>query len=163
MDILKIFGRQKITKKYALAILYPNKIVIDTLDKVKAGFNTVSANPTILNTDSENQLLGRTVREHLELTKHNLNNPSQAELKVEQENFLKAYGFKTLKSYHANAKYLSITEQDQEIIIEPTKNGGSTGKERGFSYGLGKSISIEKNIKDEELGKLIKETWQKCI
>lgn len=163
MELLKIFGRHKITKKYALAILYPDKIIIDTLDKVKAGFNIVSTNPTILATDSENQILGRTVREHLDSSKYDLKNPSQADFKILQENFLKSYGFKTLKKYHENAKYLSITEQGAEIILEPTKNGGSIGKEKGFSQIMEKSISISKNINDDELGKLIRKEWQNCI
>jgi len=163
MELLKIFGRHKITKKYSLAILYPDKIVIDTLHKVKAGFNIVSASPTILTIDSENQILGRTVREHLDSTKYDLKNPSQADFKILQENFLKSYGFKTLKKYHESAKYLSISEQNEEIILEPTKNGGATGNDKGFSSILEKKISISKNINDEELGKLIKETLQECI
>lgn len=161
--LLKIFGQQQIAKKYALVILYPDKIIIDTLDMVKAGFTIMAANPTILATDVTNQTLGKTVRIHLNSTKYGLKNPSQTEFKTLQQSFLKSYGFTTLKKFHENAKYLSITEQEAEITLEPTKNGGPTGKGKGFSEIPEKSITIAKSMNDAYLGELIKTELHECI
>lgn len=73
MGIFNIFIRQNkpIQKDSVLsagATLYPEKILIETIDTVKEGFGISSTNITLLPINVEAEALGAVVRHHLKLT-----------------------------------------------------------------------------------------------
>lgn len=122
---MSIFNIFKLKKKkpanykalQASATLYPDKILVETTDKVKEGFGISSANVTILPIDTDSAVIGSTVRHHLSLTRTGL--PIPKDYIQHYREFLKKAGFKTGKEHHRNALYLSISLRNHEIKIMP--------------------------------------------
>ena len=165
MSILNFFNRKKdITKKdlvlQANATLYPDKIIIETVDRVKEGFGISSTIISILPIHTDNETLGSKVRYHLSQTKIGLAIPKdyQQHYKV----FLHKVGFKNGKEHHKDASQLMISQRQNHITISPTRNGGYNGKDRGFLGMKDADIIVDRNIDDVMLADKIKEGWTKC-
>lgn len=165
MNIFKLFKKQIETKKedfvlQANATLYPDKILIETVDRVKEGFGISSTNISILPVNADNDTLASVLRHHLSLTKMGLTKPKDYE-KCYQD-YLDKAGFKNGKEHHLNALLLSIYQRDDKIAISPTKNGGHSGKERGFLAIKNADIIVQSSISNADLSDKIKEGWSKC-
>jgi hypothetical protein len=61
-----------------------------------------------------------------------------------------------------NAKLISIMEFDNEFMLMPTENKGSSGYKSGYHNLLKEEIVCHKSIKNKELGKLMRECWNRC-
>ena len=165
MNILSIIKRQKNghpkeTILQASATLYPDKILVETIDRVKEGFGISSTNIAILPVDTDLETLGSTIRHYLSLTKAGLSIPK--DYKKHYQDFLDKAGFKNGKEHHKNALHLTISQRKNQIIINPTKNAGYTGKDRGFLGIKGTDIVVNADIDNLALGEKIKEGWTKC-
>jgi hypothetical protein len=114
----------------ASATLYCDQILIATHDKTIVGYSITTTKITKLPADASTSIIGQTVRKHLSLSTTDV--PAPFDFKTMYQDFLNAAGFKNAKSHYKGARYLSIHQTDQEIVITPTRNGGATGKERGF-------------------------------
>jgi hypothetical protein len=155
MSIFSIFGRNKHLKNKmefleANATLYPDKILIETTDRVKEGFGISSMKLTILPVNTDNQNLGSTLRYHLNLSRSDLKIPK--DYKEHYKNFLVRAGFKNGKEHHRNALNLAISQKQNLITISPSKNGGYTGKERGFHGIKDTDIIVGSDIDNFTLG-----------
>jgi hypothetical protein len=165
MSIISIFRRRKGTQPREIilqagATLYPDIILIETIDRVKEGFGISSTKITTLSVDTDLETLGAIIREHLSLTKSGLTIPQ--DYKQHYKDFLSKAGFKNGKEHHKNALYLSILSRQNQIIIGPTKNGGYTGKDSGF-FGIKDSdIVMDANIDNSTLAGKIRYGWTKC-
>jgi hypothetical protein len=144
----------------ASVTLYPDKILIVTIDRVIAGFGILSTNLSILPIDVDLATLGSTIQQHLHLTKGDLSIPD--DYKKHYKDFLAKAGFKNGKEHHANALQLGIFQRHNQITINPTKNGGYTGKDRGFVDLKDSDIIVNADIVNSVLGEKIKEGWTKC-
>lgn len=165
MNIFNIFSRKKNTTQeesvlQANATLYPNKILIATIDRVKEGFGISSTNISILSVDIDNLTLGSTIRQHLNSTRNSLTIPK--DYKKHYQDFLDKVGFKNGKEHHKNAFHLIISQRQNKITISPTKNGGFTGKDRGFIGIKDSDIIVTTDIDNSLLAGKIKEGWSKC-
>ena len=165
MRIFNIFKRQKHTQPkevffQASATLYPDKIVIETIDRVKEGFGISSMNISSLPVDTDINTLGSTIRLHLNLTKTGL--PIPKDYKQHYKDFLDKAGFKNGKEHHENALLLNISQRRNKIFISPTKNGGYSGKHRGFLGIKDSDIVIDSNVDNSTLADKIKYGWTKC-
>lgn len=165
MSIFNIFKHKKDTQQrdnvlQASATLYPNKIIIETIDRVKEGFGISSTNISTLPVDTDNDTLGSTIRHHLNSTRTGLTIPK--DYKKHYQDFLDKAGFKNGKEHHKNALYLTISQRQNQIIINPTKNGGYTGKDRGFLGIKDSDINVAVDIDNSTLADKIKEGWSKC-
>jgi hypothetical protein len=159
MGLLSIFKtRQK--RKGAGATLYPDKIVLETIDRIKDSYEVITANVTVLNANVDNEILGKTLRHHLDQSRDNLGMNDTTE---SYKDYLKAAGFKTRKDHYKNALHLMIGQKDGKIILEPTINGGPTGKDRGFANTTDKPIAVDENATNKELGDMIRLSWIKCM
>ena len=163
MDILKFFKRKgnRPTTLQANATLYPDKILIYTIDSVKEGFGISSLNISILPVDIDHGILGQKIRHHLSLTRTGRRIPK--DYNQAKNEFLNRAGFKNGKEYHKDALHLMISQQENEITISPTKNGGYTGKDRGFLVMKDvESTKLSDNVDDLTLGTNIRDCWSKC-
>jgi hypothetical protein len=79
----------------ANAILYPDKIVVETMDTVKEGFSITSSKISILPFDIDTSKLGSTIRHHLNLTEINMTIPK--DYKQHYSDYLKQLGLKMVK------------------------------------------------------------------
>ena len=165
MSIFNIFKREKNTQQndtvlQASATLYPDKILIETIDRVKEGFGISSTNISTLPVDTDNNTLGSTLRHHLNLTRTGLTRPK--DYKKHYQDFLNKAGFKNGKEHHKNGLHLTISQRQDKIILCPTKNGGYTGKDRGFLGIKDSDIIVTADIDNSMLADKIKEGWSKC-
>jgi hypothetical protein len=164
MSIFNLFKRQKETPANSIlqanTTLYPDKILIETTDRVKEGFGISSSNITILPLNTDTEVLGSVVRHHLSLTKAGL--PIPEDYKQHYNDFLKKAGFKNGKAHHRNALLLNIDQQENEIKITPTRNGGYTGKNRGFLEIKDICITVKADTDNAVLGDKIKHGWTMC-
>ena len=165
MSILNIFKRQKDTEQeeivlQASATLYPDKILIETIDRVKEGFGISSINISRLPVDTDKETLGSIIRHHLNLTRPGLSRPK--DYKKHYQDFLDKAGFKNGKEHHKNALHLTISQRQNLITISPTRNGGYTGKDRGFLGIKDAHVIVNADIDNLTLGGKIKEGWTKC-
>ena len=71
-------------------------------------------------------------------------------------------GFKNGKEHHKNALHLTISQRQNLITISPTRNGGYTGKDRGFLGIKDAHVIVNADIDNLTLGGKIKEGWTKC-
>jgi hypothetical protein len=157
MGIFSIFiPRKKI--QGAGATLYPDKIVIETVNRIKNSSGVISANVTILSANEDSETLGQTLRKHLYESRDDLKEKETGEYK----DYLKAAGFKNRNEHHKNALYLGVDQRNGKISLSPTINGGPTGKNRGFSE-IKDSIVLDTTITDKELGKQLRLGWSKCV
>lgn len=165
MNVINIFKRQNANQQnntvlQASATLYPDKILIETIDSVKDGFGISSTNISFLPVDTDNNTLGSVLRHHLNSTRTGLATPK--DFKRHYQDFLDKAGFKNGKEHHKNALYLTISQRQGKITIKPTNNGGYTGKNRGFSGIKDSDIIVNAEIDNSTLADKIKEGWAKC-
>ncbi|RZK34284.1 MAG: hypothetical protein EOO61_13860 [Hymenobacter sp.] len=142
------------------ATLYPDKIIIETLDRVMEGFAISSAKVTVLPIGADVGLLGMTVREHMALTTADLHLPRNH--KQHYAEFLKQAGFVSGKEHHKNALRLELYQSGKTITLSPTRNGGYTGKGKGFLEIEGSKITITAEAGHAELGERLRSGWAKC-
>lgn len=165
MSIFNIFKRHKDTQQndtvlQASVTLYPDKILIETIDRVKEGFGISSTKISTLPVDTDNNTLGSTLRHHLNSTRTGLTRPK--DYKKHYHDFLSKAGFKSGKEHHRNALHLTISQRQDKIILSPTKNGGYTGKDSGFLGIKDSDIIVSADIDNSTLADKIKEGWSKC-
>jgi len=165
MNIFEIFKLGQKTRKPTVlgagATLYPDKVVIETVDRIKDSYGVISTNLTILDPNAESNQLGQTLRHHLGLSRDDLRVTKDIDRKY--ADYLKKAGFKNRKEHYRNALHLMISQKDGKISLAPTINGGPTGKNRGFMGTKEEPISVDSNVSDFEIGELIKLGWSKCV
>ena len=137
--------------------MYPDKIVIETVDRIKNSYGVTSSNVTMLKADVDSVTLGQTLRRHLDQSRDNLKTTETGDYK----DYLKAAGFKTRKEHYKNAIHLTVDKRNNRISLNPTINGGPTGKDRGFSE-TKETIILSTTVTDKELGDQIRYGWSKC-
>jgi hypothetical protein len=164
MSLLNLFRRKATTAAVkvlqASATLYPEKILIETIDRVKDGFGISSPNLTTLPVNASSELIGSKLKHHLSLTKHDLNIPK--DYKKHYDDFLRAAGFNNAKQHHKDALHLAVDERDENITIRPTCNAGATGNDHGFLGIKGTEIKMKSDVSNQELGDAIRAAWSKC-
>ena len=121
----------------------------------------VTSKITILPVDAPAEILGASIKKHLELSENNM--PDIKDFKTYYSNYLKAAGFKNSKAEYLNAKQVYVVQKEQIIRISPSHNGGATGKERGFGPTKNdEKIQVDINVTEIELGEQIKNAWAFC-
>jgi hypothetical protein len=162
LDIFKLQSKLTISiVRQAGATLYPDKIVIETVDRIKDLYSITSTNVTILGLEAGSEFLGQTLRYHLEQSRDNIKKPKDIDDRYAK--FIKAAGFKNRKEHYKNALHLSVYEKDGKITLTPMINGGPTGKNRGFSNTQHQPFVVAVKVSDAELGEVLKVGWTKCV
>ena len=156
MGLFDIF-KHKTKIKGAGATLYPDKIVIETVDRISNSYGVTSSNVTILKADVDSVTLGQTLRRHLDQSRDNLKTTETGDYK----DYLKAARFKRRKEHYKNATHLTVDKRNDKISLNPTINGGPTGKDRGFLE-TKETIILSTTVTDKELGDQIRYGWSKC-
>jgi hypothetical protein len=141
--------------------LYPDKIVIETVDRIKDLYGVISTNVTILDPKADSALLGQTLRQHLEKSRDNLKKTTDIDGRYAA--YLKAAGFKNRKEHHRNAFHLIIHEKDDKISLAPTINWGPAGKNRGFVNTKDQPFVVDIKASNTELGDALRQGWTKCM
>ena len=163
-ELFKLFGERKpktSEPKHASITSYPDRINIDTYDKVgKETWDWRSAAiVTKLPIDATNKEIGKTVRAHLELTSYNV--------KVKKPDdrwhkYLAAHGFESAAQLHEDALRVDVYETAGNIMLVPTYNDGSSGRSRGFHAREWDAFKCNLTDSDEKLGTMVRKALKRC-
>jgi hypothetical protein len=142
------------------AVLYPDRILVGTYCRTKAGLNVVTEKITWINAHATVEEIGKLARRHLESSQEDVENPTDFSLLW--KTYKKATGFTSVKNQMKDARYIVVEETENQFNIQPTRNGGAVGKSRGYHFLMKKDIKIENTISDSQLGELMRKAWNNC-
>ena len=160
-DIFNIHKNNGPAVKSAGATFYPDKIVLETVDRIKDLYGVTSVNVTVLHSNADSALLGITLRHHLEQSRDNIKKPKDIDDGYKQ--YLEAAGLRNIKEHYWNALHLIISQEDNVITLTPTRNGGPTGKTRGFANSKEEPLILDATVSDQDLGDAVLQGWAKCV
>lgn len=123
---------------------YPDKIIVQTIDFTQ-GPSIGSTKFAILAADTPPDILGQSLRKHLNLTEHGL---EYNDTKDSWNAFKKAAGFKTNKATYQDARKIICGQSATEIVLTPTENTYNTG----FDHRPELDIKLPLNTSDLDLG-----------
>ena len=158
--IKKLFVKKNQPKSIGITT-YPDKIIFISQYQIKNTYWISSAEIEILEINVSNDLIGKMICKQLSLSRYGRKMPNEIELKEIKEKQNKIFKFKSIKDSMKNAKHIGIIELNGKIIFEPSINGGSIGKNRGYSY-LKEKIEVEINTDSETLGETYRKALEKC-
>lgn len=143
----------------ANVVEYPDCFLVTTICTLKNGPGVHT--DIMSKIEKENYVhneLARIVSEHLDQSRWGV---------VNFENYKpfdvvsKLTGRKSIKKQMQDSKMISISRNKKHIEISPTKNGGSTGPNRGYNFDY-KSILLELPVNEENFEKEIKRALEMC-
>jgi len=139
------------------AVLYPDRIIIETRNK--KGYSTwySTDNLTILPLDISDAELGNIIMNHISQSKEEIVSIDQ--IKKIRENYRKKAKFKSEKATMQNAKYVSLYSNGDTIRFEPKKNKIA----KGAFYGMpDKIFEVKINSDYASIGSNIRKAWDAC-
>jgi hypothetical protein len=167
--LFKLFGERKpkvSEPKRASVTSYPDRINIDTYHKIgKETWDWRSAAiVTKLPLNAANEQIGKTTKMHIELTRYNIKieKPRMGIISDYRYKYLAAHGFETENQLYRDALRVEIYETNGDIILVPTYNGGSSGRDRGFYARDWDAIKCKLTDSDEKLGAKIRKALKRC-
>ena len=167
LSIFRLFGERKpraFEPKHAAITSYPDRINIDTYNKVgKEIWDWGSACiVTKLPIDVDNEEIGKAIRRHLALTRYNVQVKKYKTDAGGWYRYLAAHGFETTEQLHDEALRVNIYETDGNIMLVPTYNNGSRGRDRGFLEREWNAFKCKLTDSDEKLGAKAKVALRRC-
>jgi len=164
MGIFDLFKNKEISiqpdPKEAMAILYPERMLINTTDRTKDGTRFHSTHISLLPVDVDSARLGAVVRNHLSLSRFGMDRPTDANQLTQA--FFRAGRFRNAKEFHHHALLLRITEKEGSIYLIPTKNEGPSGRASGFTELHGNATKLKAGVGNKDLGDHVMAAWSRC-
>ena len=68
---------------------------------------------------------------------------------------------KSEKALQTHACYVSIELDGSQLLVEPWRNGGTTGDKKGFTPLPDLTVAVEANIAAVDLGNIIRKALQR--
>jgi len=162
MNILKkLFSNTKEVRQSISVIKYPDRIFFETYDKIINAYSTRSKEITILNSNSSDIEIGKTILKHLSLSR-TIKKLSDETKKENYEIYKKITGLKSMKAQMKDSLCVNIHRQNNKIEFSPTVNGGTAGDRKGFHFSDEGKIVIENNEDFELIGKSLRLALEKC-
>lgn len=165
--IFKLFGERKpmaFEPKHVCVTSYPDWINIDTYNKVgKDTWDWASACiVTKLPIGVDHEEIGKAIRRHLALTRYNVKVKKYKTAADGWYKYLAAHGFKTTEQLHEEALRVCIYETGGNIMIVPTYNDGSRGRNRGFHEREWSAVECKLTDSDKKLGVMVRIALRRC-
>lgn len=142
-------------------IQYPDRIFFETYYRIINSYSTRSKEITILEINSSDFEIGKTILKHLDLCK-TIKKFTTQERKENEEAYKKITGLKSIKAQMKDLLYVHIKRQNYQITFSPTINGGTVGNRKGYNFLSGEEIVIANNEDFESIGKTLKLALKKC-
>lgn len=162
MNFLKTtVGKPDPIEQLVSVIKYPDKIIVETYNRIKNSYSTRSPEVSVLEINASNQHIGEYILKHLSLSK-TIDKESAEEIKTSNEGYKKITGLKTLKAQMKDALCVSIARKNDQINFYPTINGGTAGDRKGFGY-TDEKITIEYAENAALMGDTFKLALEKCL
>jgi hypothetical protein len=148
----------------AAAYLWPDRIVVHPWRQTVPGFG-ISGRPISSMEPTDNpSSIGLAVLNALRSSLSGVPAPDyrSEDWKALQKETWKAADRRSLRSFMRQARYVEVRLCGDTVTLEPTCNGGVSGKERGFRPILGATLRLAPLPAPEVLGDAIAEAWKRC-
>lgn len=155
-----IFSKPAPIKQSIGVVKYPNKIVFETYNEIKNSYSIRSREVSVMEADSTNIDIGKTIIKHLSLSKV-VKKVSDEERKANNEIYKKITGFKSMKAEMKDALSVHISRKNNQIEFYPTINGGTAGDKKGFHF-FGEKLTIQDSENYELIGETLNLALNKC-
>lgn len=142
-------------------VKYPDRIFFETYYTIINSYSTRSKEITILEINSSDFEIGKTILRHLDLSK-TIKKFTNQERKENDEAYKKITGLKSIKAQMKDSLHVSIKLQNNQITFSPTITGETTGDRKGYHFLTEEEILIEHNEDFESIGKTLKLALEKC-
>src|SRR4030095_16106413 len=141
------------------ALLFPDKIIIETINKKDAGTWYSTGECTILPLNTSDVELGDCVLNHLKQSKER--EVSYDQIRENWKLIIKKASFKTEKAFLQYVKRVSIILEGRKIVLEPFK----IDIPKKMFYRLPDFIKEIEYIPEnfETIGKELRNSWSKCF
>lgn len=141
-------------------VQYSDRIFFETYYTIINSYSTRSKEITILETNSSDSEIGKTILKHLDLSKTIKKFTNQE--RKENEEYYKSTGLRSIKAQMKDSLYVHVKRQNNQITFSPTINGGTAGNRKGYNFLSGEEIVIANNEDFESIGKALKSALKKC-
>jgi hypothetical protein len=163
MNFLKnIFSRTKPIKQRIGVTKYPDKILVETIHQIKNSYSIRGVEISLLNSDTSELEIGKTIMKHLALSKSGIKSPNDQTRKETNEAYKRITGLKTMKAQMKDSLYVLIDREGNKIEFTPTINGGSSGKAKGYDFLPNDSLTIDHAEDFELIGSSFNLVLHKC-
>ena len=127
-----IFCSRDISKNVS-ALIYSDKIIIQTNHQIKNSYWTQSSEVSLADINTDDNELGKILMEHLEKSKV-IKEPGPEKRKELNEEYKIKTGLKTIKSQMKDSREVSVSLEKGILSFIPTDNGGTSGTNKGYRH-----------------------------
>ena len=148
----------------AQAYWWPEKILVHALARTEPGFYIIAEPWTTLPSNVDHATLGSAIREALLAFRSNVRVPDYQTLawKALRRARLRAVGVRSERQFMSGSKLVGISTVGQNLHFTPTRNGGSTGVDRGYRDLPEGLIEVPLTIDSEGIGLKTVDAWARC-
>lgn len=144
----------------ACAYLLKDRWLIHPTSKTTSGLVIASAPFQAIPADSDLAVLGIAIRVALATSSDGVPHPT--DWKGISSSRLTAAGVKTEATFQRNSKLVAVNRIGAEIVFTPTRNGGSSGGDKGFHKIDDRAVVASIGISDESLGQKVHDALADC-
>jgi len=148
----------------ATAYWRSGKILIHALAKTEPGFY-IDAEPwLILPSDAHPSEIGEAIRKALRAFRPSVPVPDyrSPEWKALRLGRFRAAGVRSEREFMSGSKLVDISTVGEAIQFVPTRNGGSSGAQRGYHFLPGAALKAPLKADAESLALKLAEAWTRC-
>jgi hypothetical protein len=144
----------------AAIYLRGGRLIICPIYKTSSGGGGLEGEPVVVVDVEEVSAIGANLITALARSKKILGD-SDAQEQRKRRSVVRAAGLRSYKQFVLGARYISVGERDGKFVLQPTKNGGSTGPIRGFHF-LPERNRLVTTEDPEELGRAVLAAFEDC-
>lgn len=159
--MIRLFNFKKEIRQFVTAVDYPEKLVIVTYCQLKSGVWRMTDLISVILKPFDLKEITELVLKHLDLSKSV--KEKDIDFELIEKNYRARTGFTSIKKQMMNSKSVEISRDNDLITFLPTKNGGTSGKNKGYSPIQEKMLVMDFNyFKDTEIGECLEEAFLFC-
>jgi hypothetical protein len=127
-----------------------------------AGFWIASMPATLLPVNSSVEVLGAVVADALAAGAVRVPTPSRDEYRALQAPLLEVARVRSWSTLQRSAALCSIWQTANTVLVEPTRNGGNTGDDKGYHPLSDQSVTVPAEFSPSELGLAVVAAFERC-
>jgi hypothetical protein len=127
-----------------------------------AGFWIASMPAMLLPVSSSVEALGAVVADTLAAGAVRVPTPSREEYRAVHAPLLKVAGLRSWSTLQRSAALCNIWQAANAVLVEPTRNGGTAGDDKGYHPLSDQSVAVPAEFSPSELGLAIVAAFQRC-
>ncbi|ANQ49383.1 hypothetical protein MY04_2009 [Flammeovirga sp. MY04] len=155
--------RNKKNNKQLISVIeYPDSFVFETYFKMESGVWNRTDIVSVVTKDTPSINFFELLMKHLDASK--MVKVKHFDYNKMTENYKRIVGRKSMKSQMKDAKVVQVYRENSEIQFTPMKNGGTVGKEKGFTEISDKEIKLNANeINSDTINNALFECFNNCL